>query len=122
MFDPVDRPYHYGFGGVETIEALEASMTPEAFRGFLKGNVLKYVWRYENKNGLEDLKKAKWYLKTLIHALEMDDEKEALATIENNCKDGFCPIPGAPSPDLMSGVRFDFPPNKSSFFEPVHDT
>ena len=95
MFDSVDRPYHYGFGGVETIEALEASMTPEAFRGFLKGNVMKYVWRYENKNGLEDLKKAKWYLKTLIHALEMDEEKEALSAIENNCKDGFCPMPGA---------------------------
>jgi hypothetical protein len=76
VFDSVDRPFHYGFGGVETIEALEASMTPEAFRGFLKGNVMKYVWRYENKNGLEDLKKAKWYLKTLIHALEMDEEKK----------------------------------------------
>lgn len=95
VFDSVDRPYHYGFGGIECIEAMEASMSPEAFRGLLKGNVIKYIWRYEKKNGLEDLKKAKWYLKTLIHALEMDEEKEALSAIENNCKDGFCPMPGA---------------------------
>ena len=95
VFDSVNSPMHYASGGIEAIEALEACMTPEAFRGFLKGNVIKYVWRYENKNGLEDLKKAKWYLKALIFALEMEQEKEALDAIENNCKDGFCPMPGA---------------------------
>ena len=95
VFDPVNSPMHYASGGIEAIEALEACMSPEAFRGFLKGNIIKYVWRYENKNGLEDLKKAKWYLKALIFALEMEQEKEALDAIENNCKDGFCPMPGA---------------------------
>lgn len=120
-FDSVDNPFHYASGGVETIEAIEASMTPEAFRGFLKGNVMKYVWRYENKNGLEDLKKAKWYLKALIFALEMEQEKEALDTIEGNCKDGFCPMPGASSPDTIVGVRFDDPPMGSSFFDPIYD-
>jgi hypothetical protein len=98
-FHPVERPIHYASGGLEAIEAMEASMTPEAFRGFLKGNILKYVWRYEKKNGLEDLEKAKWYLGQLIFALETDQESEALAAIENNanngCKDGFCPMPGA---------------------------
>ena len=95
VFDSVNRPVHYASGGIEAIEALESSMSPEAFRGFLKGNVIKYVWRYEQKNGLEDLKKAKWYLKALIFALENEEESEALAAIENNCKDGFCPMPGA---------------------------
>lgn len=95
VFDAVNSPMHYASGGIEAIEALEACMSPEAFRGFLKGNVIKYVWRYENKNGLEDLKKAKWYLKALIFAMEMEEEKEALDAIENNCKDGFCPLPGA---------------------------
>jgi len=100
-FDPIN-PSHYTSGGIEAIEAMEASMSPEAFRGFLKGNCQKYLWRYERKNGLEDLRKAKWYLNTLIHALEMDEEKEALAAIEGSCKDGFCPMPG---------VRYDVPPN-----------
>jgi len=122
VFDPVNRPVHYASGGIEAIEALESSMSKEAFQGFLKGNVLKYVWRYEQKNGLEDLKKAKWYLKQLIFALENEEEAEALTAIENNCKDGFCPIPGAASPDLISGFRMDFPSDHASFFEPVHDS
>jgi len=122
VFDPVDRPAHYAFGGIEAIEAMESCMSQEAYRGFLKGNAIKYLWRYEKKNGLEDLKKAKWYLKTLIFALESDQEAEALDAIENNCKDGFCPIPGAASPDLISGFRMDFPSNSTSFFEPVHDS
>lgn len=116
-FHPVERPIHYASGGLEAIEAMEASMTPEAFRGFLKGNILKYVWRYEQKNGLEDLEKAKWYLGQLIFALENDQEREALAAIENNidngCKDGVCPIPG---------IRFDLPmpaANSGDIFSPI---
>jgi hypothetical protein len=63
--DPIN-PDHYK-NAVETIDAIEASMTPEAFRGYLKGNVLKYVTRYEKKNGVECLKKANWYLSKLIN-------------------------------------------------------
>jgi hypothetical protein len=63
--DPIN-PDHYK-NAVETIDAIEASMTPEAFRGYLKGNVIKYVTRYEKKNGVEDLKKADWYLSKLIN-------------------------------------------------------
>jgi len=65
MSDPIN-PDHYK-NAVETIDAIEASMTPEAFRGYLKGNVLKYVTRYEKKNGVECLKKANWYLSKLIN-------------------------------------------------------
>lgn len=60
------NPNHYVFGGIETIEYLKAKLTPEEYRGFLKGNVLKYVSREAEKNGEEDLKKAKWYLNKLI--------------------------------------------------------
>jgi hypothetical protein len=63
--DPIN-PDHYK-NAIETIDAIEASMTPEAFRGYLKGNVIKYVTRYEKKNGLEDLKKGDWYLSKLIN-------------------------------------------------------
>lgn len=64
------NPNHYIFGGIETIEYLKAKMTADEFRGFLKGNVLKYVSREAEKNGLEDLKKAKWYLDKLIEVIE----------------------------------------------------
>lgn len=64
--DVVNQPSHYNKGGVECIDAIESSMTKEAFCGYLKGNVQKYMWRYENKGGVESLKKAQWYLNKLI--------------------------------------------------------
>jgi hypothetical protein len=64
--DPVERPDHYTFGGIETIDYLRAKLTPEEFAGFCRGNVLKYVSRATHKNGAEDLKKARWYLDRLI--------------------------------------------------------
>ncbi len=60
------NPDHYKNGEIECIDAIEASMTKEAFRGYCKGNILKYVWRYENKNLEEDLKKSQWYTKRLL--------------------------------------------------------
>ncbi|MGL5396572.1 MAG: DUF3310 domain-containing protein [Shewanella sp.] len=67
QYDPVNSPSHYASGGIECIEAIKASMSHEAFLGYLKGNVQKYMWRYEKKvNPAEDLKKAKWYLSKLI--------------------------------------------------------
>lgn len=69
--DPVNRPSHYTDGGIECIDAIKASMSTEAFLGFLKGNVQKYMWRYEKKVApVEDLKKAQWYLSKLIEEQE----------------------------------------------------
>ena len=59
------NPDHYKRGGVECIEAIKASMSDEAFQGYLKGNVVKYVWRWPLK-GEKDLEKAQWYLNRLI--------------------------------------------------------
>ena len=64
--DNVNHPAHYTQGGIECIEAIKASMTEEEFRGYLKGCQIKYLWRYRLKNGVEDLKKASWYLNRLI--------------------------------------------------------
>lgn len=66
--DKVNKPAHYQ-GAIECIDAIESTMSKEAFRGYLKGNVMKYMWRYEKKNGVEDLQKAEWYLKKLIESL-----------------------------------------------------
>ena len=64
--DMVNQPPHYNNGNVECIEAIEASMSPDEFAGYLKGNCLKYLWRYRYKgNPLTDLNKAQWYLNKL---------------------------------------------------------
>jgi len=74
MIDTVNKPAHYNNGKVECIEAIDASMTDVEFRGYLKGNVLKYVWRYLYKGKpLEDLKKARAYLDRLIESYEQHD-------------------------------------------------
>ena len=73
--DVVNNPSHYNKGGIECIEAIEQSMTPSSFKGYLKGNVQKYMWRYESKaKPAEDLKKARWYLNKLIEVQEAEDE------------------------------------------------
>ena len=64
------NPSHYKQGDVECIDAIK-SATGDGFTGYLTGNVLKYVWRWKLKNGIEDLKKARWYLERLIG--ELDD-------------------------------------------------
>ena len=64
--DVVNHPAHYTDGGIECIEAIEAALTAEEFRGYCKGNNLKYTWRERHKGGTESLKKAQWYLDRLI--------------------------------------------------------
>ena len=68
--DNVNSPSHYTFGGLELFDVWEATMSNEALQGLYKGNVMKYLWRYEHKNGLEDLKKAEVYLRRLISVVE----------------------------------------------------
>ena len=65
LIDLVNNPLHYNQGSVECIEAIEASLTPEEFRGYCKGNAIKYVWRERLKGQDESLKKATWYLDRL---------------------------------------------------------
>jgi hypothetical protein len=126
MHDPVNSPKHYADndGGIECIEAIEASMSMEEFKGFLKGNVQKYVWRYAQKNGTEDLKKAKWYLERLITICSMEEVfkntvtetiNEAVSSyiadpdayMASGCPDGFCPLPSVrqgPSESMFAPV------------------
>ena len=69
----VQHPSHYTQGGVECIDAIRASMTADGFCDYCKGNILKYIWRWRDKGGVEDLRKASVYLDWLINAA---DEKE----------------------------------------------
>jgi hypothetical protein len=72
--DVVNNPSHYNSGGIECIDAIAESMTDEGFKAYCKGNVQKYLWRYEMKGKpLEDLRKAQWYLSRLIESQECED-------------------------------------------------
>ena len=64
--DNVCNPEHYNTGNIECIEAIEESMSSVAYKGYLKGNSMKYLWRYDYKGKqVEDLQKAGWYLNKL---------------------------------------------------------
>lgn len=69
--DMVNAPPHYNQAGIECIDALAAATSGKTgIEAVCVANVIKYLWRYELKNGVEDVKKARWYLDRLIGELE----------------------------------------------------
>ncbi len=68
--DNVNNPSHYTAGGIETLDYIKAKV--KDYPSYVAGNILKYVSRYEHKNGIEDLKKAQFYLNDLIEWMESD--------------------------------------------------
>ena len=68
--DPVNHPSHYTSGDIECIDAIkEATKGLDGFEGFCTGNAIKYLWRWKKKNGVEDLKKAGWYITRLSNQI-----------------------------------------------------
>ncbi|MBR5790230.1 MAG: DUF3310 domain-containing protein [Phascolarctobacterium sp.] len=69
--DNVNHPSHYVQGGIECIDAIKAAVTGlEGIEAVCTANVIKYIWRWKHKNGVEDLRKSRWYLERLIKELE----------------------------------------------------
>ena len=69
--DMVNHPQHYTQGGIECIDALKAATVGKrGIEAVCVANVIKYLWRYEEKNGIEDVRKAKWYVERLLKELE----------------------------------------------------
>lgn len=64
--DNVNNPAHYGQGSIECIDYIKDFLNEDEYTGYLRGNIAKYLHRWRYKNGLEDLKKARWYLEALI--------------------------------------------------------
>jgi len=62
----VNSPPHYGQGRIECIEYIKDFLSKDEYTGYLRGNIAKYLHRWRYKNGIEDLKKARWYLEALI--------------------------------------------------------
>lgn len=70
MDDNPVTPDYYKAGGVETIDYLHAFLTEDEFNGFCKGNIIKYVSRANRKNGVEDIRKARDYIRYLITSMK----------------------------------------------------
>ena len=72
--DNVNHPAHYTAGGIECIDCIESMIAPikNPTYAFLTGQSLKYLARYTMKNGVEDLRKARWYLDRLIGKVAKD--------------------------------------------------
>ena len=74
-FDPVTRPEHYASGAVECIDAI--AVATEGLSGMdavCTANAIKYLWRWKRKGGVDDLKKAQWYISRMVK--EIDDGRE----------------------------------------------
>jgi hypothetical protein len=69
MQDPVNHPDHYTSGNIECLDAIKSALG-ENYKYYVQGNLIKYIWRFNHKNGVEDLKKAKFYLDDLIALLD----------------------------------------------------
>lgn len=96
MDDNVQHPAHYTSGGIECIDAIRASLGLSEFADYCKGNIIKYLWRYRLKNGVEDLKKARVYLDWMIEAenkVEENHSVEYSSTFIPDGNGGFTRIP-----------------------------
>lgn len=71
MADMVNHPSHYTQGGIECIDALEAAtINLKGIEAVCTANAIKYLWRWKEKGGIEDLEKSKWYIDRLIKRQE----------------------------------------------------
>lgn len=80
MSDMVNHPQHYqSTNGLEVIDVIDAFTSDlTGVKAFDTGNVLKYMCRWRAKNGLEDLKKAQWYLDHLINTIEKKENNHEI--------------------------------------------
>ena len=82
MIDNVNHPSHYIQGGIECIDALKAATVGKTgIEAICVANAIKYLWRFEKKNGLEDVKKAQFYINRLIQELETKQTESLNAQI-----------------------------------------
>lgn len=73
--DNVNHPSHYTQGNIECIDAIaESTKGLQGIEAVCTANAIKYLWRWKHKNGIEDLKKAQWYLNHLIEEVETPKE------------------------------------------------
>ena len=70
------NPNHYRQGEIECIDAIKAAtINKTGIEAVCTANAIKYLWRYESKNGLEDVRKAQWYINRLVSELEKKQQQ-----------------------------------------------
>lgn len=74
--DNVNHPSHYNNGEIECIDGIKAALGTKGCLAFDIGNAMKYIWRFEGKGGVEDLRKAIWYLNHAVGLYEEEEKKE----------------------------------------------
>lgn len=72
MSDPVNHPEHYTSGDIECLDAIKAALG-ENYKYYVQGNLIKYIWRFPLKNGMQDLQKAQFYLNDLLESYDDTD-------------------------------------------------
>jgi len=72
MSDPVNHPEHYTSGNIECLDAIKAALG-DNYKYYVQGNLIKYIWRFPLKNGVQDLRKAQFYLNDLLESYDDTD-------------------------------------------------
>ena len=89
--EKINHPAHYCQGGIECIDAIEAATTNlTGIEAVCTANVIKYIWRWKEKNGAEDLRKAEWYLKRLTRIVENKETFKKQRGIVNEATGEYC--------------------------------
>lgn len=78
MPDNVNHPKHYETGKYECIDVMIETQGIEAVKNFCICNAFKYLYRHENKNGVEDVRKAKWYLDKYLELVDFEATKDVI--------------------------------------------
>ena len=99
MNDNVQHPAHYTQGEIECIDCIKAATVNKiGIEAFCVGNAIKYLFRYENKNGIEDVNKARWYINRLIQEVEPKQAENLKAqTLETKAKEYMYNYPVDPA-------------------------
>lgn len=113
MTDAIN-PTHYTRGAVECIDAIEAATVDKrGIEAACTANIIKYLWRYEAKNGIEDVKKARWYLERLLaHLDKAEFGQQNTIDCRTDEQKGFN------DPRTVEGVDVSFPTEKHMNFAP----
>lgn len=89
--EKINHPAHYCQGGIECIDAIEAATTNlTGIEAVCTANVIKYIWRWKEKNGAEDLRKAEWYLKRLTQIVEKKETFKKPGVVVNVATGEYC--------------------------------
>lgn len=89
--EKINHPAHYCQGGIECIDAIEAAITNlTGIEAVCTANVIKYIWRWKEKNGAEDLRKAEWYLKRLTQIVENKETFKKTGVVVNVATGEYC--------------------------------